>query len=108
MTEKTPMTAEDFAYFEAKLLQSAIEAEANAQGRIRTLARLILVEGKTLTAASQEVGMSKQLANHHMKRVKALLNDQPADWVLFSEWMPPLLAAETRQKLNTEKKKIKK
>lgn len=99
MTEPLRMSAADFEEGQAKLIK--LSAEVN------TLARLILVEGKTLTAAADALGISKQNASKHMKRVKALLNDQPPSWVLLNEWVPDWLAAETRAKLQVEKDRIK-
>jgi len=93
------MTLDEFEKGQAKLVKLPVE--------VNTLARLILVEGKTLTAAAAAVGFSKQLAGHHMKRVRALLNDQPANWVELNLFVPPWLAAETRAKLEVEVEKLK-
>lgn len=100
MTKTLLMSATDFEKQQGKLAKLSLEVHA--------LARLILVEGKTATVAAQEVGMSKQLATHYMKRVKALLEGYPASWVQFDEWMPDWLAIETRARLKEETDKLKK
>lgn len=98
MKEPLRLSVADFAKNQAKLVK--LSAEVNH------LARLILVEGESLTAAATTVGLSKQNASKHMKRVRALLNDQPAAWVYLAEWMPDWLAAEVRAKLQAEKDRI--
>lgn len=91
------MSLEEFEKNQGKLVKLSVQ--------VNTLARLILVDGVAPTAAALEVGISKQLAYKHMKRVKALLNDVPTGWVLFeAQWMPSWLADETRSKLDAEKK----
>lgn len=100
MTEKLRLSMDAFEKAQSKLIK--LSAEVNR------LASLILVDGESLTDAAAAIGMSKQNASKHMKRVKALLNDQPAAWVHLEEWMPDWLAAETRAKLQIEKDKIKK
>jgi hypothetical protein len=99
MTESLRLSVADFEKAKAKLIK--LSAEVNH------LARLVLVDGETLTAAAASIGMSKQNASKHMRRVRALLNDQPATWVHLDEWVPDWLAAETRAKLQVEKDKIK-
>ncbi|MFL6970094.1 hypothetical protein B0E42_20545 [Pseudomonas sp. A25(2017)] len=100
MTEPIRMTLADFEASQAKLIK--LSAEVN------NLARLILVEGLPPTEAAAAVGMTKQNAYKHMKRVRALLHGLPANWVLMeAEWMPDWLAAETREKLKKEVEKIK-
>lgn len=99
MTLKIPMTSDEFEQAQTKLVKLSVE--------VNTLARLILVENQTQTAAAASLGISKQLAAHHMKRVKALLNDQPADWVELNLFVPPWLAAETRAKVAEEIKALK-
>lgn len=100
MTKTLLMSATEFEKQQGRLIKLSLEVHA--------LARLILVDGKTSTDAAKEVGMSKQLAAHHMKRVKALLEGYPASWVPFEEWMPDWLATETRARLKEEKEKLKK
>lgn len=100
MTTTLEMSPTEFEEQKSKLAKFSLE--------VHTLAHLILVEGKTVTVASKEVGMSKQNATYHMKRVRAVLSGVPASWVQFDEWMPDWLAKETRVKLDHEKAKLKK
>ncbi|WP_055137496.1 TrfB-related DNA-binding protein [Pseudomonas corrugata] len=101
MTDQLRMSPTEFEQNQDKLTKVSVE--------VNKLARLIMVDGLTQTAAAAALGMSKQNAFKHMKRVKALLNDVPPTWVLLeAQWMPGWLAEETRSKLRTEKEKIKK
>lgn len=101
MTEQLRMSEADFEANQAKLAKVSLE--------VINLARLILVDRLSQTAAADAVGMSKQNAHKHMKRVKALLSDVPAGWIqVEAQWMPAWLAEETRSKVKAEREKIEK
>lgn len=86
----TPMTPQDFEALEKGKLRAMSRKALD-------LARLMFVEGKNQTEAADTLGMSKQSARYHRLRIEAVLNDQPAEWVLLQEWMPPAMAVEVRR-----------
>ena len=64
-----------------------------------TLARLILVEGKTNAEAARLSKITPQNVSKKMQRVNALLSGYPADWVPFSAMVPESMAVEFRARV---------
>jgi hypothetical protein len=89
MTASTTMTAEEFETQKPKL--RTLSANTNE------LARLILVDGMSNGEAAKAVNMSPQNVSKAMRRVKALLNDLPSDYVWFEGFMPEDIAVATRK-----------
>lgn len=88
------MTAQEFDEQKHKL--RGMSAQNNE------LARLVLVEGLTHTKAAEALGMLPQNVSGAMNRVKALLQDMPADYVFVQAWMPNKKAAEIRAYLKED------
>jgi len=76
------------------------DARADGFGRIGELgvsvARAVLVEGKGLSETAREFECSKQFVDKCAKKVRAVLEERPADWVRVDEWFPPELAPTVR------------
>ena len=98
------MTAEEF--------EQALPRLSKLSGNVVAAARLVLVEGHGPSSAGKLVGvaggMSRQSVNNAVKRVRAILDGFPPDWVRVNELMPPELAAEVRQKIKSAVEKLNK
>lgn len=90
---KGKMTAEEFDRHLPKLENGRLASNTV------TLARLILVEGKTNAEAARLTKITPQNVSKKMQRVEALLSGYPADWVPFQEMMPESMAVEIRARL---------
>jgi hypothetical protein len=97
MTTLQRMTAQEFDEQKHKL--RGMSTQNNE------LARLVLVDGLTHTKAAEVLGMLPQNVSGAMNRIKALLEDMPADYVFLQAWMPKKKAAEIRAYLKEEEAK---
>jgi hypothetical protein len=95
----TSMTAQEFEDSRDKFYALTLQTV--------DLARLVLVEGKGLTAAAALLGMSKQSANGAMNRVRAALVGVPNEWVLYQGMMSKEMAVKVRAEVNAELEKWK-
>ncbi|MFA0965067.1 TrfB-related DNA-binding protein [Pseudomonas amygdali] len=57
-------------------------------------ARLVLVMGASVSEAALETGLSRQVVHRLMARIRARLEDLPADWVKVEAWLPPAAAGD--------------
>lgn len=95
------MTAEEF--------EKALPRLSNLSGNVVAAARYVLVDGHGPSRAGELVGgMSRQSVNNAVKRVRAILDGFPADWVRVNELMPPELAAEVRQRIRVAVEELNK
>lgn len=54
-------------------------------------ARLVLVMGASVSEAALETGLTRQVVHRLMARIRARLEDLPADWVKVEAWLPQQL-----------------
>lgn len=94
------MTADEFETAKVKLRTLSVNTV--------DLARLVLVDGLSIQEAATASGTSRQNANQGMKRVMALLEGLPSDWVFVEEWMPSSMAVEVRRMADEAKRKREK
>jgi hypothetical protein len=94
MDKNTRMTADEFRTQVRPRLFGFSE-------KVVTLAELFFVSGKPIKEAGEDCGMSKQSAGQAISRVLAVLNDVPKDWVYYEGYMPPGLAKEIRQTVDS-------
>ena len=71
-----------------------------------SLARLVLVEGKSNAEAATATGTSRQNVSKAVERVCARMRGHPSNWVRIDNlWAPPDLAAEFRERVQAAKEK---
>lgn len=92
-----------------KLLQMTEKEFEEQKHKLRTLAasttdlaRLILVEGKTKSAAAKEAGVSRQNVKQAMDRALALLAGVPTSYVWFEGFMSPERAAKLKEDIQQD------
>lgn len=61
-----------------------------------TAARLVLVMGASIAEAAGETGLSRQVVNRLMLRLRSRMESLPAGWVKVSEWLPDEVAKQLR------------
>jgi len=61
-----------------------------------TAARLVLVMGASIAEAAGETGLSRQVVNRLMLRLRSRMESLPAGWVKVSEWLPGEVAKQLR------------
>ncbi|MDZ5605305.1 TrfB-related DNA-binding protein [Pseudomonas sp. RP23018S] len=98
MSKPITMTRDEFESEKHKLIRLSM-------GTIR-LAELILVDGKTPSAAAKEVGSSRQNVSKAMQRVYAALEDVPTGWVHFEGWMPEKVSIKLKIEIERERNKL--
>lgn len=54
----------------------------------KVAARLVLVMGASIAEAAAEVGLSRQVVNRLMLRIRSCMESLPAGWVKVSDWFP--------------------
>jgi transposase-like protein len=57
-------------------------------------ARLVLVMGASVSEAASETGLTRQVVHRLMARIRARMEDLPADWVKVETWLPSAAAGE--------------
>jgi hypothetical protein len=62
--------------------------------RSTSAARLVLVMGASVSEAALETGLTRQVVHRLMARIRARLEDLPADWVKVEAWLRPAAAGE--------------
>lgn len=71
-----------------------------------SLAKLVLVDGKSNTAAAEATGTSRQNVSKAVERVCARMDGHPSNWVRIDNlWAPPDLAAEFRERIQAAREK---
>lgn len=87
--------------------EAAIERLQHFSGNTISLARLILVDQQQPVDAAKAVGYTRQNAHQQMKRVYAVLNDYPEDWVKYEgDFMPSEMAKEVRKMVASAKEEL--
>lgn len=82
------------------------ELEKHFTSNTISLAKLILVEGKSNTAAAAATGTSRQNVSKAVERVCARMSGHPSNWVRVDKlWAPPDLAADFRARVQAAKEK---
>lgn len=61
-----------------------------------TAARLVLVMGASIAEAAGETGLSRQVVNRLMLRLRSRMESLPTGWVKVSEWLPADVAKQLR------------
>lgn len=82
------------------------ELEKHFTANTITLAKLVLVEGKSNTFAAAATGTSRQNVSQAVERVCARMEGHPSNWVRIDNlWAPPDLAAEFRARIQAATEK---
>lgn len=79
------MTPEEFEALRPRLGRLALDTI--------DLARSVLVDGETQSAAAIRHGMSRQRVHGIVQRFKAAAEELPTNWRRVEVWLPPALAA---------------
>ncbi|HGA2320934.1 TPA: TrfB-related DNA-binding protein [Pseudomonas putida] len=99
MSKFKRVSEEDFEAHRAEL-------EKHFTSNTISLAKLVLVEGKSNTAAAEATGTSRQNVSKAVERVCARMDGHPSNWVRIDNlWAPPDLAAEFRERIQAAKEK---
>ena len=61
-----------------------------------TAVRLVLVMGASIAEAAGETGLSRQVVNRLMLRIRSRMESLPVGWVKVSEWLPAEVAKQLR------------
>ncbi len=70
-----------------------------------TIARAVLVEGKTQTDVARENNLSRQRVHGMVSRVQVAINNIPMGWVRLEIWLPPELADKVKDMAEKAKAK---
>lgn len=85
------MSETEFEEFREKLADFSVR-------KVET-ARLILVEGLTQKEAGERQGLSKQVVNALVKRIREIRAKAPTGWVQINEYVPPKMKIEILKRL---------